>query len=353
MMKTGETVVLPFPIAYIPIKKLALINFEKEPDKEYTGLELQYLSGEAFGSGYRIIAWRLDGYVDVYDEFTLTKPDPKSFQVAGRGLKEYYQVAIQKVRFEKGKLSFKFTDKRGRRISVFIEEHTSRKTKGISLLAPVGSSSKNPVYLPLIYLVEFDFLRKKGTEAEVKIAGKKMKLDSFPFPSPKDWQWRFYTRWTMESFIIEFAEEKEAVLKEWSLNSSGKVVDGSFIYHFHENKLTEISFQEDHPLHVQFQEGIPDIRTMQPGTSAHGVFSITAGDGMGKIEGTYSVERHEETVELEMVPDGGWVPEPKTLLTKILFHKKSMFCSWPKTYRYRQTVHLPSLFSKSVWERIT
>lgn len=58
---------IPFELKYIPIKKLALINFEKNPDSVYNALELQYLDGEEYGTGYRVVAYRCDGFVDVYD----------------------------------------------------------------------------------------------------------------------------------------------------------------------------------------------------------------------------------------------------------------------------------------------
>lgn len=67
--------ILPFGIKYTSMKKLALINFEKEPDAIYKGLELQYLDCDDVGNGYRVLAYRNDGYVDMYDDMTL-KLDP-------------------------------------------------------------------------------------------------------------------------------------------------------------------------------------------------------------------------------------------------------------------------------------
>lgn len=52
--------ILPIKINYSPINKLALINFEKKPDKLYKGFELQYIDGKTYGKGYRAIAYRND-----------------------------------------------------------------------------------------------------------------------------------------------------------------------------------------------------------------------------------------------------------------------------------------------------
>ena len=56
---------LPIKVKYCPMKKLALIPFENNPDKLYKCLELQYFDSEVSGTGYRIIAYRNDNYLDV------------------------------------------------------------------------------------------------------------------------------------------------------------------------------------------------------------------------------------------------------------------------------------------------
>ncbi len=74
-----QTVVIPFGLTYNPMKKLALINFEKNPDSVYLGLEPQYFDDEIYGKGYRVIAYRHDGYVDVYNDVSLNDVENESF----------------------------------------------------------------------------------------------------------------------------------------------------------------------------------------------------------------------------------------------------------------------------------
>ena len=62
---------LPIIVKYSPIRKLAIIPFEKSPDTIYRGFELQYIDGEPYGVGYRVLAYRNDNYVDVYDDVAL------------------------------------------------------------------------------------------------------------------------------------------------------------------------------------------------------------------------------------------------------------------------------------------
>lgn len=63
-----EEVFIPFKIEVVPMTKLALMNFEKRPDIIYNALELQYFSGPPYGCGFRVLAYRRDDFVDVYDD---------------------------------------------------------------------------------------------------------------------------------------------------------------------------------------------------------------------------------------------------------------------------------------------
>lgn len=73
--------IIPFKVKYNPVKKLAIIPFEKNPDVIYKSLELQYIEGEPYGRGYRIIAYRNDSYVDVYDDNSLIFQEMKPLQL--------------------------------------------------------------------------------------------------------------------------------------------------------------------------------------------------------------------------------------------------------------------------------
>ena len=162
--------IIPFEINHVPVKKLAIINFEKNPDKVYRGFELQYLDGERYGKGYRIIAYRIDEYVDVYDDKSLNEIKNEKFDVAGKGICEHIRTDIHNVVIhaedKKVNISFEFNDKSDRKVQIFIKEQSDKNTKGIDLLAPVGESSSNPGYFPVFFLYDFDFIRKAKTIIE-------------------------------------------------------------------------------------------------------------------------------------------------------------------------------------------
>ncbi|AOM83489.1 hypothetical protein [Salisediminibacterium beveridgei] len=353
-----QTAVILFGFRYTEIRKLALVNIEKDPDQYYMGLEPQWIKQKDGITGYRVIAYRLDGYVDVYDEPQLVLENEQSFDVTGKGLCERITTTIKNVAFfreqDRLRLSFSFLDKYGRHVQVKIQEHSTKSSKGVSLLAPVGSSSLNPTYLPVFFLYQFDFVRKRGTEASVKIDDQEYQMDPFPYPVPKDMQWRYYARYSDDCQIVEFAPSFEETLKRLPVEENGVAETAEVKYTFSENSALQRmeAITDDHPLEVIFSEGIPDIRTIQDNHSVSGLFSIRAKPEMGTIEGKYIVERQGSKVTLMLLPEGGWCAVPDSLFTKLMFQEKSVFRQWPATYEYKQVIDLETLHSTSAWRRV-
>lgn len=352
-----ETVIIPFELRCNPLKKLALINFEKYPDSIYTALEPQYFDDEVYGKGYRIIGYRCDGYIDVYDDVNLNYIEGESFDVAGKGLCERKKVVIENTVFHVKNgclhLSFKFIDKKGRNIIVKISEQATKKTENLNLLAPIGNSTENPSYLPLFFLYDFDFVRKYKTDIEIIIDGKEMKLDNFPVPITKDFQRRYYARYTTDCQIIEFANSTNCILHEHKIDSLGLLVHKSFEYKYRNGNLHKIILKNSrHPLYVNFNSGFPDIRSLRDGIEYIDNFKIITDESVGFVSGKYFVKRKGNFVNIELSPLDGWTPVASSLLTRIMFSKKSIFCSWPKTYRYIQKINIVTLESISYWERV-
>ena len=116
MNHSTNSVLQPFNMEINPVKKLVLFNFEKSPDTIYSGLELQWLDSPETGQGFRLIAYRTDEYVDVYDDTALIK----------------------------------------------------QTGEGFDLIAPVGVSSSHPIYLPVFAMYDFDFIRKRKGRASAR-----------------------------------------------------------------------------------------------------------------------------------------------------------------------------------------
>ncbi|MDD4547604.1 MAG: hypothetical protein PHI05_02550, partial [Bacilli bacterium] len=199
--------IIPFKVNYSPIKSLVLIPFEKNPDKIYRGLELQYIDNTNLGTGYRVIAYRNDNYVDVYDDMSLQFQEDEKFNVAENGLNKHIQTPFSNVLFEKQNncemISFSFKDLEQRSIEFQIKEVSTKKTIPINLLAPVGYGSKNPNYLPLFFMYDFDFIKSNKTKINWSIDNNKISIDKFPFPM--NMQFRYFVRYSNQCELIEFA----------------------------------------------------------------------------------------------------------------------------------------------------
>ncbi len=356
----NEHVIIPFKMEITPIKKLILVNFDKNPEEIYSGLELQYLVTKNEGSGYRLIAYRNDKYVDVYDEDSLMIKDIGSFEVCLNGLANYCKVSFSKANFEIIKeglqVEFALTDYKGRKIDVTIKEHSKKKSRAFDLIAPIGVSSINPVVLPVFAMYQFDLVRKRNTEISIQIDNKSIIPDPFLVPFPKDGQFRYFTRYGYDCELIDFGRERKEILPFHEMNNSNIIKhDGlisSFQYDKGTYKLKSMAFEKsDHQFKLHFTEAFPDIVKMDNKT-VKGSFRMEMDTSMGDISGEYCITKKESIVQIELIPSKGWTVTNKMLLTKIMLGKKSIFRNWPKTYCYKQIINIDTKESTCSWQRI-
>lgn len=343
--------ILPFEVKYTPITKLALINFEKKPDRVYTGLELQYIDGEPLGKGYRVIAYRNDKQVDVYDEKTIKLIPDEKFDVTQKGLKHHIQREFKNICFDKmdGKLhiSFTFLDYDNRKIEVDILEHSKKRSIPMNLLAPIGVGSEKPSYLPVFFLYDFDFVRRGKTDSKVLIDGIKLKLDPFPFPVTMNMQWRYYTRYSLDSQIIEFLNSDFKQARRLDLDVENKYKEGVAEYQFAdcngEMALSAIQLKNiNHPLRIVFQPPV-SLDTHK------GSFNILPEQQMGSIDGSYEVTKEGENINIKVTPEEGWKSVPNSTVTKLILGEKSLFCNWSKKYVFEQKINILDLSSEAKW----
>ena len=341
---------LPLTIKYCPITKLALIPFEKKPEKIYRGFELQYLNGKRTGVGYRVLGYRTDNYVDVYDDVSLLFDPNETFNVVENGANQHVQTQIDQVHFQKnGKsqvLGFSFTDVEGRKINFYYEEKTNRGSIALNLLAPVGLGSKEPTFLPLFFMYDFDFMRRKG-QVRCTIDGNTIELDRFPFPMGG--QRRSFCRYSNTCELLEFANTESATLQQVTLDDQMQYVDDQVT-----SKIT-YQFQSENVLesiNVQLNQG--DILTtftpaLNLNQSCNGEFIIAPTERMGDIRGHFDVVVDGEIARLKLVPDLGWRSVPTSLISRLIMNKKSVFCSWSKRYEYQAEIQLRKMQINAKW----
>lgn len=347
-MEKNKKINLPVMVKYSPIRKLAIIPFEKCPDTFYKGFEIQYIDGEPYGTGYRLLAYRNDDYVDVYDDMTLNYIEDEKFNVVINGLNKHVQTPLSRVRFCKvGNnqiISFELVDIQNRKITVHIEEQTKKKSKSMNLLAPIGAGSKNPEFLPVFFLYEFDLMRKKKSIVRCNIDGKDIKIDSFPMPI--NGQSRLYARYSNECEMIEFAEASMTELKEIELDENNTYCDGNIKYSFDEefalkNIIVHIG---EHDVNIFFEAGVNLYN------SCISKFTIIPREQMGYIQGEYNLEYGDNTAKFCMIPKDGWISRPNSFITRFIMGKKSIFCSWSKKYMYEAKIDLSTKKVDAYWK---
>lgn len=344
----------PFSFKIIPMQKLFLINFEKDPDKLYLGLEPQWFDDPDYGRGLRVVAWRNDGYIDVYQQPDLIKDE--DFSLAAKGLGDLIICPMADAYFtisDKGiDVSFAFTDKTGREIEVKITEKNPRPTRPFSLLAPVGSSSEKPTFFPYYLMHSFDFVRRSMTDVKVSINGRFHKPDTFPVPL--NGSKIYFMRYSNDTFLVNWCPAYQGPLKPLSAdNTPGIAIDANQT----SGEITKVSVERGkHSVVVSFNPPFPNVTRIVDKATLQGQFVMaTESEAAGKIGGTYNVVREGEEVQVTMHPSGGWQPKPHTLFLKFLFSAVSIFRTWSKTYVWKAAIKLQPgepPFMESTWERV-
>ena len=335
----------PFKLNISPMERLFLINFEKDPDELYIGFEPQWFDDPLYGKGLRIIAWRKDGYVDVYQQPGLIKEN--RIDVAAKGLADTFVRPMTNARFNVTAYGvdavFAFDDKSGRKVFVEIIEKSKKPTKPFSLLAPVGSSSVNPSSLPIYMMYKFDFVRQAHTDVTIRIDGRNHKADTFPFPL--NGSRIYYMRYSADVFLVDWCPAQLEALEP--LKEVGNKLYGA------DDTLYELSPGEGspafariqsrnkkHSFTAEFYPPFPEITHIAESTSLTGGFILSADESSGTVSGTYEVSRNGDEVIVSLIPSGGWKPRPSTLFLKGLFNAAKIFRKWPKTYQWSAKIML-------------
>ncbi len=350
----------PFNLNIDPMKRLLLINFEKDPDIIYRGFEPQVFDDAVNGTGLLVIAYRNDGQVDVYHQPSLRLVH-KNFDIVEQGLADMIERPLEDAHFEVTPhgvdLAFSFKDKQGRPIEVRIEENNPKPIKPFDMLAPLGSGTVQPPALPLIFLYDFYFVRRAGTELEIKVDGKTLKPDTLPMPI--DFARVFFTRYATDPFVVTWNATHDGPLTPLEPGRAGAYDDQGTIYDLVENDgHFEIAHMrgrdEKHEVTFTFTPPVPDVASLKDGANVKGAFAIACEASTGTVSGVYHVQRHGHHVELMVHPSGGWQSQPQKWSVKLLFRLVPLFRDWPKTYGWTARIDLGTTgapLMHAAWER--
>jgi hypothetical protein len=373
--RTGDTpavpIVSPFHLHTDPMAGLLLVNFEKDPDRIYLGLEPQFFDDEIHGRGLLVLGWRVDGQVDVFHEPGL-RLNPETYGIAGKGLHVMEERCFAAARFELGPagahVDLGFRDLEGREIRLLIRETDTRPRRLFAFLAPMGSAASAPPALPLVFVHDFYFVRRAGTEVRIEIDGRTHRGD--PFPLLLDGTRVHFLRYSADPFIVTWNPTPQGRADLLAVGS--EAVQGIFLaeargvrYEVEANgdfrEIRRMSRREGgHEVVVEFTPALPHLLALHDEAEVSGAFRISVHPDAGTVTGRWRVARQDRELHLEALPEGGWTPGEAPRMARLLFRAVSMFRTWPTTYLWRGTLRLPRadeevqgpLPLQSAWERI-
>lgn len=349
----------PFDIQVDPMERLLLINFEGDPDSLYVGLEPQVFNDSINGKGMLVIAWRVDGRVDVYHQPGL-HPNPEKFDIAGKGLAHLIERPMKGAYFNveaRGvQAYFAFDDLAGRPIEVRIKEQNPKKRKPFGLLAPMGDAAAHPSAMPLVLLHDFYFVRRRHTEIEVRINGQARRLDKLPLPM--DGQWMYFARYSPDPLIATLNPARNGPLTPLHTESAGKGSSGEVHFELSRNgpALEIVQLWRDHGPHrltMRFDPPFPNIEQLQPDIRLQGSFRIQGHVSTGSVSGSYAISSTAQGIEIALTPSGGWRPVAPKCSLKLIYSMAKIFKHWPKTYRWNATMRREGTGwrMESAWQR--
>jgi hypothetical protein len=348
----------PFHIRIDPMERLLLINIENDTDSIYAGFEPQVFDNHANGAGMLVIAWRNDGYVDVYHQPGLNLEHDR-YDIAGKGLATMVMRPMEGAFFvisENGvRASIRFHDIYDRLIELEISENNTRKRKPFGLLAPMGVAAEAPSSMPMILLHDFYFVRRKNTDLSVRIGGRLHQPDVLPMPI--DRQKMYFTRYCPDPLIATLnPAQKDSFLPVNQTVSSGhENTDFCLVEKDGRKAVASMHIEhKDYTLTMRFDPPVPDMANILPGEQISGRFTIEGHKSTGKISGIYHFRESDGVIHSELNPSKGWKPRPDKLSLRFLYTVAGVFKNWPKSYWWTAEINMhaegePHMVSG--WER--
>jgi len=345
-LPAGLPVVSPFHLDNQPMKALVLFNFERDPDRIYRGLEPQAFDDDEHGTGRLVIGWRVDGRVDVFHDPGL-RLDPATYGITGSGLHRMEVRDLSEGHLEVGptgaQVDLSFTDLEDRPVRLLATEADARRRRPFSLLAPMGSAAIDPPALPLVFVKDFYFVRRAGSEVRIEIDGREHRSDTIPLVL--DGTRMRFVRYSARPAIALWNSRDHAT-------ADVLVVDGSTAgsrgvrYDLQANgpflEIRRMSCREgEEQLSVEFAPAVPHLLALADRSVVEGDFHITTEPPAGVVTGTWRVAREGQRLEFDLTPSGGWTPGDAQPMARLLFRLVPVFRRWPATYRWHATMDLP------------
>lgn len=330
----------PFSLTVDPMKALMLVNIQADPDSVYMGFEPQLFDHPHKGKGMIVLGWRVDGYIDLYHQPGLIL-DRKNYDIAGKGLADMLERPMPSAHLEltpRGiDMQFAFEDKQGRPISVRVKENTDKARKPFPLLAPFPGSADQASSLTLAMLYGFYFVRRRGTEIEIRIGDRTHQPDKLPVPI--DGSPVYFCRYSLDPVILHWNECLNGPLPALETQGVGSVTAQGTIFDVVQNggRLELAGMRPPdvkHDVRLKFEPAFPNLAAITDGAQVVGRFAIDLEGRAGTITGEYRVQRTGSEMRIEIESSGGWRPRIGKFSVWLMFKLVRIFKHWPAWYTW-------------------
>ncbi len=340
---------VPFRLNNEPIKRLLVADVKD--DAEYEGIEPQLFDNGGNGKGLRILMYRKDKKVDVYWQPGV-RPDLQNLSV-GDGIGDTAESVMSPSRFEMTGagvyLDIAFTDKLGRQVRIYIRENNN-DFHPVPFLAPVGSNVTSPNKLFAVYMKEFDFVKRQGTEINLQIGNRV--LTPATFPLPMNGQRVYFIRYATNLVIGEINSlPSNPVIIENVEPGINKVGDLNLAIDADSNVKECWVDQGNDPIGLKFEPGFPNLLAVPQDKKIKGLWHYTVSSKV-LFGGTYTLQRDKDKVTVELDVTQPWKPGKLPFTFRLLTIFIRSFRTWPTTYKWTGTVDLKNnMFVNESWVR--
>ena len=369
--KSEGRFISPFSFTIDPMRQLILIPFEKDPDTLYNQFEVQQsvLSDES--CKIAVIAYKINGSADVYYQ----KGYPLASQSSILNDPAFVETQFNEASFafnpDDLDLLISFKDVRDRNIRLAVKERARKGKEPFTLLAPVGVISKKPLSMPVYYMHQMSFARKRHTDIVISIGEKSHKPDGFFLPIEKSRN--YFTRYALDTFNVDVNPARNGPIQTYEIGQDKHLETNGIYYELNRSngypEIMKISVRrEQHICAVTFSPSFPDLLTLKNGTFLTGDFCIASDDESGAgadvdagatggaICGTYQIEKEQDEVSIKLHPGAGWIHNEKRLIIRFMFKVVKLFRDWPKSYSWDAKIthnEKGGYFMDSSWKNVS
>lgn len=341
-------IMFPFFIGIDPMERLIVVDIKDDP--KYLMIEPQVFDDPVNGCGMRILLYRKDNKVDVYWQPGVNA-DRETISI-GAGIGAFRETTIHPSKFIINPtgvdLHVAFTDEQGRNIELKISEK-SKRIRRMPFLAPVGKDIENPMRLFLPYMLEFDFVRKKGTEFDIKIGNQTRQPVAFPIT--RNFRKVWFMRYSALPVIGTFNSPatKPSVFE---IEVPGTVkIHGMTINVNKQCRINRISAEyKKQNVAVDFPAGFPNLYDLTEGNDEDGIWHYYI-SGSLITGGNYSLSRKNNEIQITVDVTKCWRPQNLPLSFKLFTFLVRSFRNWPATYNWTGLVNVENRTLHGKWER--